>query len=436
MINIAHLTTKMQTVFETKANQMAWKTGFMERERVLTGSSFLTGLVSAWQANPDVSLAGLSQAIGNAGTPISRQGVNQRFNAKTVTFLQAMVQVSLETLLADNPVETEILNRFSAVELTDSSVITLPNSLTDVWRGSGGFGEEASTSALKLSVRWDMVSGQITELDIGNGTDHDRTFRAHHAPVRPNSLQIRDLGYFKLADLHRTGQQGAFWLTRYKQGTHLLTTNDELIDLQTWLPRQVGDRLDTQVRVGKLSQLPARLVAERVPQSVVSQRHERIRETARQNQKPPSPRALELAHWTIYLTNVPASRLTPDDVFLMGRYRWQIELLFKLWKSELHIDKWNTRNPYRILCELYAKLIVAITTHWLLLVSCWDNPRRSFTQAMPTIRGLAWQWANSLSDSHLLAHFFDVLERALSRCQMDAVQANPRHFQLLHQLSA
>ena len=74
MINITHLTTKMQTVFETKANQMAWKTGFMERERVLTGSSFLTGVVSAWQANPDVSLAGLSQAIGNAGTPISRQG--------------------------------------------------------------------------------------------------------------------------------------------------------------------------------------------------------------------------------------------------------------------------------------------------------------------------------------------------------------------------
>ncbi|MEM6529714.1 MAG: hypothetical protein AAF653_15550, partial [Chloroflexota bacterium] len=49
----------MQAVFTDKADEWGQKTGFTERERQITGSSFVTGLVSAWQANPSVSLAGL-----------------------------------------------------------------------------------------------------------------------------------------------------------------------------------------------------------------------------------------------------------------------------------------------------------------------------------------------------------------------------------------
>jgi hypothetical protein len=123
--------------------------------------------------------------------------------------------------------------------------------------------------------------------------------------------------------------------------------------------------------------------------------------------------------------------LTPDEVFILGRYRWQIELLFKLWKSDLQIDKWRTTNPYRILCELYGKLMAAIVTHWFLLVSCWHNPKRSLRQAMPTIRGLAWQWANSLRDIHLLVYTLQSLCRSVSRCQMDRSRTHSRHFQLL-----
>lgn len=431
MKTLTQLGRKMQDVLYRQANECAWESGFMERERILTGSSFVRGLVSAWQADPDTSLAGLSQALGNAGTPLTRQAVNQRFTPQAAQFLREMVTRSLETLVTQQPVPASHLDQFSAVEVVDSSIITLPNSLSDIWHGSGGYGQQASVSALKLSVRWDVRGGQITHLDLSHGTDHDRRAPAHSDPVGEGSLQLRDLGYFKLDDLENIQQQGAHWLIKYQIGTHLYSSDGHRLDLLTWLPQTVGQWCDREVRVGANKQLPARLVAQRVPPTVVRQRHERIRETARQNQTQPSARSLALAKWTIYLTTVPTSQLSIEGLFILGRYRWQIELLFKLWKSKLHVDQWRTSNPDRILCEIYAKLIVAIVTHWLLLIGCWRNPRRSLVQAMPTIRGLAWQWSNSLHSLHLLLHMLRSLRRSLASLSMTSSQSDPRAFQLL-----
>jgi len=431
MNNITHLGQEMHHILYTRANEVARETGFMQRERVLTGSSFVVGLVSAWQANPHVSLSGLSQAIGNAGTPLSRQGVAERFTQEAVTFMRAMVEECLTAKIMGVPVSEGLLARFSSVDLVDSSIVTLPNPLAEVWQGSGGYGENASVSSLKISVRWEMRGGELKALDLSDGIVHDRSAPAHRDPVEAGSLQLRDLGYFKLDDLEAIAQQQAFWLIRYKIGTVIVDEAGHVLNLTKWLPHQVGKRLDLSVQVGKTKRLPARLVAERVPVSVVRQRQTRIRETARQNQTLPSAMALEMAHWTIYLTNVPAAKLSPDELFVLGRYRWQIELLFKLWKSNLGIDTWRTNNPHRLLCELYAKLIAALVTHWFLRVGCWHDSRRSLRQAMPTIHALAWQWANSLTNRALFTHMLRALQRSLSCCHMDRSQQHPRVFQLL-----
>lgn len=419
----------MQEMFQEKANELASSSGFSQRERVLTGSSFVVGLVSAWQADASVSLAGLSQAIGNAGTPITRQGLAKRFTVEAVQFMREMLESCVEVTLSKVQVQTGLVARFRSVEITDSSIVSLPNELSGIWRGSGGFGENASTAALKISVRWNLSTGNLSQFDLTDGRQHDRDTLAHSAPVEAGSLQVKDLGYFKLDDFEHIGQQGAYWLSRYKLNTHILTEQAETIELVNWLPKQVGKRLDVDVWVGKTKRLPARLVAERVPEYVVQQRHERLSETARKQQKTVNPQALELAHWTIYLTNVPPHLLSTHEVFIMAQYRWQIELLFKQWKSDLEIDQWRTRDTNRILCELYAKLIAAVLTQWFLVLAKWHDPRRSLRQAMPTIRGLAWQWANSLGQLRLLKHVLNSLVRALTLCRMDTSQIHPRAFQ-------
>ena len=69
--------------------------------------------------------------------------------------------------------------------------------------------------------------------------------------------------------------------------------------------------------------------------------------------------------------------LCVEEALVLARARWQIELLFKLWKQHGQIDEWRTTNPFRVLCELYAKLIAMVIQHWILLVSCWNYPDKS-----------------------------------------------------------
>jgi hypothetical protein len=161
MKTITRVSKAMQAVLVKNANKLAVETGFMERERVLTGSSFITGLVFGWQASPDSSLAGLSQAIGNAGTPISRQWLERRFDERSVGFAKAVLEASLEQAVKAMPVSEGILSRFESVELVDSSIIILPNNLESIWKGCGGYGDDARVASLKLNVRLDVRSGEL-----------------------------------------------------------------------------------------------------------------------------------------------------------------------------------------------------------------------------------------------------------------------------------
>ena len=65
-----------------------------------------------------------------------------------------------------------------------------------------------------------------------------------------------------------------------------------------------------------------------------------------------------------------------------------MELLYKLWKQHGQVDEWRTSNPWRVLCELYAKLIGVLLQHWLLVRFAWQDAQRSFLRpAIPDMTG-------------------------------------------------
>ena len=418
MRTLTQVSDAMQTVLDIRANEIAEEAPFFKRQRQLTGSSLVRGLVFGWINDPQATLDTLSQSIGNAGTPITRQGLHKRLTFEASDFLYEVLQESLTKVVRAMPVEKGLLSRFSHVELLDSTQIELHEELEAFWLGSGGCKGKTS-SAIKLNVRWDVRTGELCELDLSDGRQHDGKSSIQHATMPEGSLRIADLGYWKLDVLAKIADEGSYWLTRYKVGTVVTDENNQELDLREALPKQIGDQVDWQVQLGKDAQIPCRLVAERVPASVVKQRHERLDETARRRGRPFTEYTYEMAKWTIYLTNVPQDMLAVPEVLALGHYRWQIELLFKLWKSELQVDKWRTLKPERVLCELYAKLIGVIVAHWLLLVGTWDNPQRSLIRSMGVIRGLAWQFANSIASDECLQNALEALIRSLSACRLE-----------------
>lgn len=417
MKTIAQVSKAMQETLYHKADEIGEQSPFFERQRQLTGSSLVRGLVFGWINDPQATLDTLSQSIGNASTPITRQGLHQRLSYEASDFLEAVLRVCLSQVVSAMPVEEGLLSRFSHVELLDSTQIELPDELASKWLGSGGYAKGKTSSAIKLNVRWDVRTGELCDLDLSDGRQHDGQSRVQTATMPEGSLRIADVGYWKLSVLETIADEGSYWFTRYKVGTYVYDEQGEEILLAQVLPEQIAEQVDWQVRLGQQAQLPCRLIAERVPEAIVRQCHERLDETARRRQKPFSEETYEMAKWTIYLCNVPQTLLAISEV--LGRYRWQIELLFKLWKSELQINNWRSQKPERILCELYAKLIGVIVTHWLLLVGTWYNPHRSLRRSMGAVRDLAWQFANSISSREALQLALEALIRSLSACRLE-----------------
>ena len=132
------------------------------------------------------------------------------------------------------------------------------------------------------------------------------------------------------------------------------------------------------------------------------------------------------------MTNVPVELLSLDEALVLARVRWQIELLFKLWKQHGYIDEWRSKKPWAILCEVYAKLIAMVFQHWLLVISCWNYPDRSLVKAAQTVRTftpLLTSALSGLSDlSATLERFQDILQHG---CRINPRNKHPNTYQRL-----
>jgi hypothetical protein len=134
----------------------------------------------------------------------------------------------------------------------------------------------------------------------------------------------------------------------------------------------------------------------RVPAELAKERRKHLRQVARDHGRVYSHEQDLLAGWTVVLTNVPTTLLRLEEALVLLRARWQIELLWKLWKQDGSLDEWHTQQPWRILCELYAKLLGLLIQHWLLLLACWQDPHRSLVKAAKAVRSHALLLAYAL----------------------------------------
>ncbi len=423
MSSIPYVCAAMQTVLTTEATLAARSTGFIQRQRKLTGASFVQALVFGFLANPRLSLDQLAQTAAAVGTPISAQGLDQRFTSQAAACLRAVLAAAVQQVVAADPVAIPLLRRFTGVYVLDSTTSMLPDGLRAVWEGNGGTTSTGTSAALKVQVVWNLTGGQLHHVELQAGRASDNTASIQHVALPAGALRIADLGYFALDRVAALTAKQVYVLSRLAPQVAVCDTNGHPCDVVALLERAATPTLDVDVMLGAHQHVPVRLLAVRVPQEVADQRRRRLRQAHRDKGKVPNARTLALLAWTIAITTVPAAQLTLAEAVVLLRARWQIELLFKLWKSHGQVDNWASQQPWRIMCEVYAKLLAMIVLHWVLLISCWQYPNRSLFKAAQTVQhhALALATALMVSPAHL-----DAALMVIQRCLMVGGRINRR----------
>ncbi|EJR60588.1 hypothetical protein IIO_03242 [Bacillus cereus VD115] len=73
-----------------------------------------------------------------------------------------------------------------------------------------------------------------------------------------------------------------------------------------------------------------------------------------------SPCSKRLSGINVYMTNTPADIVPMEQVHDWYSLRWQIKILFKMWKSFFHIHHCKKIKRERLECHLYGQLIAIL----------------------------------------------------------------------------
>jgi len=424
----------MQTVLTTMSDTIAQATGFMKRHRKLTGSKFVQTLVFGWLSNPKATYEELAQTTAAVGVTVTPQAIEKRFTQESAECLKNVLLAAVEQIISANPQAIPILLRFSAVSVQDSTTVTLPQVLATIWPGSGCSVDGQEPSGLKIQLRWDLLTGAFFSLHLQEGRIHDRKASFDNDQLPKGAMRLSDLGYFSLEELASMSEKRIYWISRIQAMCAVFDCDGNRKELQKWLVEQHTTQVELPVRLGVKSQLPCRLLAVSVSDAEANKRRRQIRKAAKRKGQTPSKVRLQLASWTIFATNAPEELLTLSEAMVLARLRWQIELLFKLWKSHGHIDEWRSEKPWRILTEVYAKLLVMVIQHWILLAGCWDNPNRSLHKSAKTIARYALHIATAFAQGQgkqLVSAISTVCRCLTVGCRLNKRRKEPSTYQLL-----
>jgi hypothetical protein len=432
-MNITQIIEQYQRVLTEEVQDMAWKTETIKRRRKVDAATLVQTLIFGYWQEPDIRISGLTQVAARRDVTVTESAMSQRFTPECAELLKWTLGKLVELRLQGEKIEIKLLKQFSAVVVEDSSTVTLPDELAEIWEGCGG-SQKASHAAVKLLVSWEILTGTLHDFRLEDGRTNDQKCRAKIDELPADSLYIADLGFYDL-DLFREvigkKKERKYIVTRLHPNTYVYTRSGHKIDLKGILPRQVGQVREMGVICGKKQQLVMRLIMVRVYEEVAQERQAKIQEAAQKHGRQPAQETLEMTHWTLILTNVPKKRANYREILVLLRLRWQIERLFRLWKEHGKIDEWRSKKPYRILCEFYAKLCAMVMQNTLIQEGCWDDAYRSYVKAAAAIRRECNRMMVAFYKENIEEEIHSILRPLGSGCQIDHRKAKPSTAQLL-----
>ena len=412
-----NLSTRLSDFFsEVKINEKAKEVGFVQRTTSkLQGSEFVDVLMFSLFNSKELSLESLTVTLkGEYDIDISKQGLNQRFNDKSVSFFKDLLKSFITEIIASSTSELDVFKNFSKVLIKDSTSFQLPEDFTKYYEGSGG---SASNSQIRIQFEYNLKTGEITDLSFNSFINQDQTNSQDTvAQIQKGELILRDLGYVNISVLRSIENQEAYYLNRLPSGLNVyLKQIDDSYSLINYssilkqLNKSNSKVYEHEVYIGINKDFKSRLILELLPVDVYTSRlreavkrrkllnkknnkenKKRIKENVQLIKQGKEPKKLKTIHGLFtkeekaklqlngYLTNTDSSIIKQEQVRTIYRIRWQVELIFKAWKQTGEIAKVKKTKIERFETFLFAKLLYLLCNwfiFWEISKEVWNESK-------------------------------------------------------------
>lgn len=203
-----------------------------------------------------------------------------------------------------------------------------------------------------------------------------------HFPIHEGDMLLADRAYCRVKDIAYAHQKGAFIAVRLNYTSLPLWNADEgkrpfqLVPNLRKLTRE-GATASWNVKVydhATDSFIHGRLCAIRKSPEAIQKAHAKCREKAQKNKQQVREKTLFVNQYVLVFTTFPKETFPLAKVLELYRLRWQIELIFKRFKSLAklgHLPKYLEASAH---AWLYGKLFVALLVEKLIAAGSAFSP--------------------------------------------------------------
>lgn len=363
VLDISKVSKALSSFFnETDLEERARKSGFVVRNRSgLNGFMFLVMNTLQLTNDPSYSLQEQCDWLAeHFDVYLSKQSLDERYNSFGVRFMRSCFESVLKDWLCHQKVATTG-STFGRILLRDSTTLQLPATMATFYPSKDASKTRAS---LKIDYCFNYLNGQTQQLVLESGRIPDSKLNTMYEPeFQANDLIIKDLGYWNYGQFKQYDENGVYFLSRLRVDATLYDLAGQKIGIENFLPDH--QQLHCYDWLLGSQQIPVRVCIERVPEWVKLQRLEKLKKQAKSLGWNLSELKIKLCDFNLYVTNADSTRLPASLIRDLYGLRWQIEILFKTWKSLLNLDKIKPMSVFRIEAMLYGRLILILLNNHL-----------------------------------------------------------------------
>jgi hypothetical protein len=349
-----------KTLSPVALHEIARGCRFVQRQRTVTACSVFWALMTTLGAHPTQYISDVLRSLN------AQQGWSLRYKPFWDRLAKRAFCVFMKTLFERLCREMtmrvlgaevgSVANCFSDILMDDGSSFAVADGLR---RAFPGRFTKVTPAAVELHAHMSLLSGNVRRVTLAPDKEAERQFLPPASSLARRSLSLRDRGYVDIDYFEELSERETYLICR---ATNEL--NPTIVEVISGLPKRVGKRW-----VGKrLQELRKKKLRHDLDLLVSWPRKGgrtiELRLCIRY--------VVEKKSWTWLLTNLPRT-FAASSVGQLYRLRWQIELLFKDWKSYANLHALQTEHPaivegfiWASLCAAFLKRVLA---HWAQLVS-------------------------------------------------------------------